>query len=238
MAAGAPSPQIRVRRPGRAQGLAGGPGRALHLGLPALLLLLFSLLVFHSYQLLGRPLTHQLSAQRAAAPAVQQPPVLAPVFTPTVHRWAPLIDAAASENELPAALISTVIQIESCGDPKAVSPAGALGLMQVMPYHFSADQDPLEPGVNLFVGTEYLRRAIELAHGDIAAALAGYNGGHGQIDRPSISWPEETQRYVLWGSGIYADADRDAANSPTLDRWLAAGGRNLCRQAGLHLSAP
>lgn len=237
MSVGSSSSQSRVRRPARTQAPAGGPVYALRWGLPPLMLLLFALLTLHSYHAVARPLAARLSSAPRSDSLSDLQSHLAPLFSPTVQRWAPLIHEAARGSGLPAALIATVIQIESCGDPAAVSSAGALGLMQVMPYHFTVDQDPLDPPVNLAVGVGYLRRAFELARGDVATTLAGYNGGHGQISRPHSSWPAETQRYVLWGSGIYADAARAAATSPTFDRWLAAGGESLCRQAGTRLAA-
>lgn len=206
-------------------------------GLPAILLLVFGALTLFAYRSLALPLTAHLDHTGYTAPAPDQTPSLAPLFSASVQRWQPLIATAADRSGLPTALIATVMQIESCGDPAARSNAGALGLMQVMPYHFTLSHEPLNPTVNLDVGVNYLRGSYQKAEGDIARTLAGYNGGHGVIERDPATWPEETQRYVMWGTGIYADAIQGAETSPTLDRWLAAGGQSLCRSAGARRAA-
>lgn len=127
--------------------------------------------------------------------------------------------------------IAVVMQIESCGAPAARSSAGALGLFQVMPYHFGEAEDPLDPETNAARGLRYLQRSLELSGGDIRLALAGYNGGHAVISRPERVWPAETVRYADWGWGLWQDALSHAGASQTLHRWLAAGGASLCRQA-------
>ncbi len=128
-------------------------------------------------------------------------------------------------------LIATVIQIESCGDPTAVSSSGAQGLFQVMPFHFSAEEDMLEVLTNGRRGMDYLARSLQIAAGDVGLALAGYNGGHGVIRRNPERWPDETRRYYQWGSGIYQDAAQGRESSPSVQAWLNAGGRVLCEQA-------
>ncbi len=166
------------------------------------------------------------------------PDPLAPLFTPEVHHWAPKIVRWAQQYDLDPNLVATVMQIESCGDPQATSTAGARGLFQVMPFHFAPGEDPYQPGVNARRGLGYLRRALRKAKGDVALALAMYNGGPGVLALPPTRWPAETQRYVAWGTGIYADAQKGRAESPTLQRWLAAGGRSLCRRARGRLGLP
>jgi soluble lytic murein transglycosylase-like protein len=123
------------------------------------------------------------------------------------------------------------MQIESCGDPRAHSRAGAAGLFQVMPFHFNIVDDPYDPDTNALRGLAYLKRALDAANGDVRLALAGYNGGIGVIGRNELLWPEETQRYVYWGSGIYAEAVSGVGESLRLKEWLAAGGASLCWQA-------
>ncbi len=113
-----------------------------------------------------------------------------------------------------------------------------MGLFQVMPYHFGAGEDPFDPDTNAHRGLKYLRQALRQARGDVARALAMYNGGPITLSLSPSAWPAETQRYVTWGSGIYADAQAGRTESPTLRRWLAAGGRSLCRQARERLALP
>ena len=157
--------------------------------------------------------------------------VLSPVFTPEVQHWAASIRHWADEYGLPANLIAVVIQIESCGDPRALSPAGASGLFQVMPFHFTPGEDPFDADTNAARGLEYLADGLRLASGEPALALAGYNGGHGVIGLPPSDWADETQRYVNWGEGILDETRAGLRSSSRLEAWLAAGGDRLCRKA-------
>jgi len=156
---------------------------------------------------------------------------LSSVFTPEVQYWAGRIQDWAAAAGLDPNLVATVMQIESCGDPRARSRAGAMGLFQVMPYHFTDRDDPYAPDTNALRGLDYLRRSLEAAHGDPRLALAGYNGGIGVIDWPESGWAAETQRYAYWGSGIYAEASSGAGESLRLHEWLTTSGVSLCRQA-------
>lgn len=156
---------------------------------------------------------------------------LSPVFTPEVHRWSPLILAWQNIYGVDADLIATLIQIESCGYAEAVSTSGALGLFQVMPFHFLVGENGLDVATNGQRGMEYLVLGLRLSGGDVGLALAGYNGGHSMITRPKQDWSDETRRYYQWGMGIYQDAKSGLQQSPTLEEWLGAGGSNLCRMA-------
>ena len=160
------------------------------------------------------------------------PPGFSPVFTPEIARWSGDILRWSAQYELPPEVIATVMQIESCGDPDASSSAGAQGLFQVMPFHFSPGEQPTDPEVNARRGLAYLARSMQLAGDDLAAGFAGYNGGHGLIAWAPSEWPEETIRYVRWATGILQEARAGIVPSPTLQAWLEAGGAYLCRQAG------
>ncbi len=157
---------------------------------------------------------------------------LSPIFTPQVQRWAASILRWAETWDMDPNLIATLMQIESCGHPRARSRAGALGLFQVMPYHFSALEDPFDPETNAARGLGYLQRALWAARGDVRLALAGYNGGLGVISRPASLWPAETIRYVDFGEGIYADARQGKDSSAALTEWYTKYGAGLCRAAG------
>ncbi len=152
-------------------------------------------------------------------------------FTPEVQRWGAQIERWAEDYDLPAELVAIVMQIESCGDPTAVSSAGARGLFQVMPFHFGAGEDWTDSEINATRGMEYLARSYQLSNGKIDLTLAGYNGGHSVIARHPSTWSAETQRYVYWGTGIWGDLGSDTVPSPTLNEWLIAGGEHLCRRA-------
>lgn len=156
---------------------------------------------------------------------------LSPVFTPEVRHWEKDIVKWSAAYGIEPNLAATVMQIESCGNPQAVSGAGARGLFQVMPYHFEAGEDMLDPETNASRGLSYLAQGLTRAGGQAGLALAGYNGGHSQIGRDSSLWPGETQRYYYWGTGIYADAVAGADHSDRLSEWLAAGGASLCAKA-------
>jgi hypothetical protein len=169
------------------------------------------------------------AAAAAAVPAAAT--ALSPVFTAEVRRWEPQIVAWAAEFGLDPNLVATVMQIESCGNPQAVSSAGARGLFQVMPFHFAEGEEMLDPDTNARRGLAYLVQSLSLTQGHVGMALAGYNGGHVAAQGTWESWPLEVRRYYRWGSGIYNDAVTGLADSPTLHDWLAAGGDSLCRQA-------
>jgi hypothetical protein len=157
-------------------------------------------------------------------------PSLTPLFAPSVLFWEADILRWAAQAELDPNLVATVMQIESCGDPRALSPAGAMGLFQVMPYHFKKDDSPYQPDTNASRGLAYLKESLS-THQNVRLALAGYNGGIGTASKPEHQWPKETIRYAYWSIGIYQDATQGAAFSPRLDEWFAAGGASLCRQA-------
>jgi hypothetical protein len=171
------------------------------------------------------------SAAGAVPGAIGAATALSPVFTPEVQHWAGKIQAWAALFKVDPNLVATVMQIESCGAPKVVSGSGAQGLFQVMPDHFAAGEDMLDPDINAARGVAYLALGLVRASGNAGLALAGYNGGHGQIGRDSSLWPAETQHYWYWGTGIYQDASGGQPQSARLQEWLNAGGASLCAQA-------
>jgi hypothetical protein len=173
----------------------------------------------------------------------EPPPVvansIAPVFTVEVQYWSPRIMEWSREYGVDPNMIATVIQIESCGDPLAGSSAGAQGLFQVMPFHFTEGEDMHDPDTNARRGIEYLKGGLIKADGHIGLAMAGYNGGWGVIDQGWSGWYRETRLYYMWGSQIYLDAlqGKTPLQSNALQHWLNAGGAGLCAQASLRLIA-
>lgn len=178
--------------------------------------------------------------QPQIAPAVVQPNgiTISPVFMPSVQYWGPQIVTWAEQHQLDPNMVATVMQIESCGDPQAVSSAGARGLFQVMPFHFAAGEDSFDPNTNALRGMNYLAEGLKKFNGNTGLAFAGYNGGHTGASRAWENWPHETQRYYTWSTGIYAEATATATSSATLTKWLQAGGRHLCNQAEDRLGLP
>ncbi len=115
-----------------------------------------------------------------------------------MEKFGPLIEAAAAETKLDSTLIASVIHAESRGNPKAVSQAGAKGLMQLM--DATAEdlgvKDSLDPEQNIMGGSRFLKKMID-RYQDIKLALAAYNAGPGNVDKYGGLPPfEETQNYV------------------------------------------
>lgn len=117
------------------------------------------------------------------------------------------IDAAARRNNLDPALVHAVIQVESGYRSQAVSPKGAVGLMQLMPEtaeRFGVTL-PSQPEANLAAGTRYLRTLLDLFDQRLDLALAAYNAGEGAVIRHRNQIPpyRETQDYVPAVLGKY-----------------------------------
>ncbi|MGQ4274150.1 lytic transglycosylase domain-containing protein [Terrihabitans sp. B22-R8] len=122
-----------------------------------------------------------------------------------VGPYAVYIAEAAHRFGMPAMWIAAVLDAESAGDPRAVSSAGARGLMQVMPdtwaelrvrYRFG--NDPFAVRDNIMAGAAYLREMWDL-YGDVGAMLAAYNAGPGRYDEylsTGRPLPAETRAYV------------------------------------------
>jgi hypothetical protein len=110
-----------------------------------------------------------------------------------------IIFRAGEQSGIDPRFIHAVIKQESKYDPKAVSAAGAQGLMQLMPAtakRFGL-KDPFDPAANVAAGTKYLKWLLERFDGDVSLALAGYNAGEGSVDKYKGVPPYgETQNYV------------------------------------------
>jgi hypothetical protein len=108
------------------------------------------------------------------------------------------IQEAAARHGVEADLVRAVIEVESRFDPRAVSPAGARGLMQLMPAT-AADlgvQHPFDPGQNITGGTRYLKQLLDRYGGNRRLALAAYNWGMGNLERKPEALPRETRQYL------------------------------------------
>lgn len=166
------------------------------------------------------------------------PQSLSPIFREEVLYWANSIIGWASASNLDPNLVATIMQIESCGDPRATSSAGAMGLFQVMPFHFHSSDSPYNPDTNAARGLAYLVRSLEAAGGDARLAMAGYNGGISIINRGEWTWSAQTKRYVQYGAPIYSDAVSGVTFSNALNEWYTNYGVSLCRQAHQRLGLP
>ncbi|MFN8410906.1 MAG: transglycosylase SLT domain-containing protein [Anaerolineales bacterium] len=168
-------------------------------------------------------------------PSANQNLIISSTFTPEIQYWAGSISRWAIASGLDPNLIATIMQIESCGDPRATSHAGAMGLFQVMPFHFQLADDPYNPETNALRGLSYLKRSLDSANGNVRLALAGYNGGIGIIRTMEWSWPAETKRYVLYGEPIYNEARSGTSSNTSVQEWYSNYGASLCRQASQRL---
>jgi soluble lytic murein transglycosylase-like protein len=125
---------------------------------------------------------------------------------------------------IPARWIEAVIMAESSGDPKAVSPKGAMGMMQLMPETWAElrDQhdlgaDPFDPRTNILAGTAYLK-AMQDRFG-YPALFAAYNAGPGRYEtylRDGKPLPAETRAYVARIAEMLAGAGHLASDGTIL----------------------
>ncbi|MCE4542321.1 lytic transglycosylase domain-containing protein [Sphingomonas sp. CL5.1] len=149
--------------------------------------------------------------------------------TATSHPWAVQVADAARRFGIPEAWIWAVMRVESNGDSRAVSSAGAMGLMQIMPgtwanlrIRHGLGRDPYNVRDNIMAGAAYLR-AMHDRYGNATAMLAAYNAGPGRYDeylsrgRPL---PAETRAYLAKLAAITGSAgDSQLAAAPPSDRF-------------------
>ncbi|WP_439500432.1 lytic transglycosylase domain-containing protein [Aminobacter ciceronei] len=138
------------------------------------------------------------------------------------------IAEASQHFGIPEHWIRAVLRAESAGDVRAISTAGALGLMQVMPdtwaglrLRYRLGRDPYDPRDNILAGTAYLREMWD-RYGNVAAMLAAYNAGPGRYDEHRATGrplPSETRAYVaallpLLGGAATSDAPERRSEPP------------------------
>jgi len=121
-------------------------------------------------------------------------------------RFDDIIQRASRRYGVDAGLIRAVIKAESNFNPGAVSPAGARGLMQLMPgtARDLGVTDSFDPEQNIMAGTRFLRQMLDRYNGDLDSALAAYNWGPGNVDRKWHSLPRETRNYLSTVKGYYS----------------------------------
>ena len=151
----------------------------------------------------------------------QSPPVERPA---AAHPYAAHIAEASQRFGIPEHWIVAVLRAESAGDVRAISSAGAMGLMQVMPDTWAGlrvrhglGRDPYDPRDNIMAGTAYLREMFD-RYGNVGAMLAAYNAGPGRYDEHRATGrqlPAETRAYVAALAPILGGAaPSDAALQP------------------------
>jgi len=142
-----------------------------------------------------------------AAPAVG---AAANVYMPaeeSIRRFSPIVDTASRLHGVDAALIHAVISAESGYNPSALSKAGAMGLMQLMPqtakrYGVTNIMDPVQ---NITGGVRYLRDLLAMFNGNLELAIAAYNAGENAVIKYGNKIPPyaETVQYVPKVLGFY-----------------------------------
>ena len=114
-------------------------------------------------------------------------------------RFEPLIQEHATRRALRPELVRAVIQVESGFNPRALSPKGAMGLMQLMPTTARSlgVNNPWDPAQNIRGGLAYLRWLLAYFEGDLTLVAAAYNAGEGTVERYRGVPPyAETRAYV------------------------------------------
>lgn len=127
-------------------------------------------------------------------------PVLAAPAAPGLETLEMRASRLARELEVEPALVAAVIAVESNGDPFAVSPKGAAGLMQLMPATARGlgVRDVFDPDQNLRAGITHLKGLLARYHGDFGLTLAAYNAGQGAVTKHKGIPPyRETTDYVV-----------------------------------------
>ena len=140
------------------------------------------------------------SGRRILSNSTRQRSISPEKLTLRRSQYASMIDRAAQRFSLHPELLHAVIRAESAYNANAVSPAGAIGLMQLMPataarYGVSDIYDPVQ---NIRGGAQYLRFLLDMFDEDLRLALAGYNAGENAVVKYGNQIPPypETQQYV------------------------------------------
>jgi len=122
--------------------------------------------------------------------------------------YSTLIEQHAALNLVSPDLVRALIQAESAFNPHALSPKGAMGLMQLMPATAAEHgvRDPYDPAENIRAGVKYLKSLLEAYEGRVELALAAYNAGPGAVKKYGGKVPpyRETQNYVARIQGTTA----------------------------------
>ncbi|MFC4518657.1 lytic transglycosylase domain-containing protein [Cupriavidus pinatubonensis] len=169
---------------------------------------------------------------------------------PNIAKVEPMIRQIADKQDVDPALVKAVMAVESGFNPSAVSPKGAIGLMQVIPdtgarfgvsgdARRSVEEKLADPRTNISAGVRYLRWLTELFPDNIELVLAAYNAGEGAVQRYNNRIPPypETQQYVSTvlqfyrlykpGGGAVVTRTSAAAGGPSRVKMVIGGRRTM-----------
>jgi hypothetical protein len=146
----------------------------------------------------------KITSKEPSAPQMARPPAAGATAPAELE---PLMAEAAQAHKLPVTLVRAVVKTESNFCSWAVSPKGAMGLMQLMPgtAAFLGVAEPFNPRENLYGGCRYLRLLIDSFGGNVPLALAAYNAGYQRVINSGYQVPaiKETQDFVTQVMGRY-----------------------------------
>jgi len=162
------------------------------------------------HQLKQRPLPW-VAASQMSGPRVSTS-IDSITAVPPAKAYEHIIQEAAALYSVDPTLIRSIMHAESAFDPSAVSRAGAMGLMQLMPDVAEAFgvEHPFDPRENIMAGARLLRELLDQYGGNVRLAIAGYNAGPTAVAQYGGVVPpfRETQGYVKRVIGLIADARR------------------------------
>lgn len=161
---------------------------------------------------------------------------------PNLKKYEPLVNQAAQEYAVEPALLKAVMAAESGFNPNAVSPKGAIGLMQLMPataerYGLQGDrkknvqQKLTDPKTNIWLAAHYLSDLGKMFEGRLDLVVASYNAGEAAVQKHNNAIPPypETRNYVEIVTRIYK-MYKPASDAQTATRMLAANGNVISPQ--------
>jgi hypothetical protein len=160
----------------------------------------------------------------------------APISRSNIER---AVSQTAGHYGLDPRLVDAVIRVESHYDARAVSPKGAMGLMQLIPA--TAERfgvgNPFDPKQNIRGGVRYLHYLLKLFDGDLPLALAAYNSGEHTVER-SQGVPDipETQSYVRKVTQFYGKRGQVYAHRPAAEPTQAPVYQYLDREGVIHFT--
>lgn len=176
-----------------------------------------------------------IPADQIVSYAFEPDPLPSPRSSEPAKNTGQIVREASAKHGVDSDFIFSVIKQESAGNALAVSPAGARGLMQLMPGTASklGVSDSFSPEQNVLGGARYLRELLERYNGDAVKALAAYNAGPGAVDRYNGVPPyRETREYVQRVIRDYNKSKQNTGKSSSTDKKTTASNRYGARTEG------